>query len=70
MWGVNHDVAFGNSPKESIDATLLTTYLSTIINNQETHTYDVSRQVDKLIQEATSLDNLADAYLTGWAPFW
>jgi len=26
-------------------------------------------QVDRLIAEARSMDNLADAYLTGWAPF-
>lgn len=31
---------------------------------------DVNKQVDRLIEEARSLDNLAEAFLTGWAPFW
>jgi hypothetical protein len=29
----------------------------------------VVEQVNRLILEARSMDNLADAYLTGWAPF-
>jgi len=29
----------------------------------------VVEQVARLIAEARSMDNLADAYLTGWAPF-
>ncbi|EPY17319.1 hypothetical protein STCU_10686 [Strigomonas culicis] len=36
----------------------------------EDDTMDVAQQVDRLIQEATSLQNLSDAYITGWAPFW
>ena len=31
--------------------------------------YDVKSQVDKLIQQATSNENLAQSYL-GWCPFW
>lgn len=30
----------------------------------------VREQVDRLIDEATSFDNLAEAFITGWAPFW
>ncbi|AAZ10671.1 hypothetical protein, conserved [Trypanosoma brucei brucei TREU927] len=39
------------------------------VNNQE-NLQNVASQVDRLIEEATSLDNLAEAYITGWAPFW
>ena len=31
--------------------------------------YDVKTQIDKLIQQATSNENLAQSYL-GWCPFW
>jgi len=31
--------------------------------------YDVKSQVNKLIQQATSNENLAQSYL-GWCPFW
>jgi FKBP12-rapamycin complex-associated protein len=30
---------------------------------------DVQRQVNKLIMQATSLDNLSQSYL-GWCPYW
>eukprot|EP00658_Telonema_sp_P-2_P048371 TRINITY_DN3679_c0_g1_i10.p1 TRINITY_DN3679_c0_g1~~TRINITY_DN3679_c0_g1_i10.p1 ORF type:complete len:1252 (-),score=299.93 TRINITY_DN3679_c0_g1_i10:212-3967(-) len=30
----------------------------------------VKDQVSRLIGEATALENLSEAYLTGWAPFW
>lgn len=50
--------------------TVLTTFLSLQAVNGGARCLDVPHQVDRLIQEATSLDNLAEAYLTGWAPFW
>ena len=31
--------------------------------------YDAQTQVDKLIAQATSFENLAQSYL-GWCPFW
>ncbi|ESL06235.1 phosphatidylinositol kinase related TOR-like 1 [Trypanosoma rangeli SC58] len=49
---------------------VLTTYLSLRRVNGGANCLDVPHQVDRLIQEATSLDNLAEAYITGWAPFW
>eukprot|EP00744_Colponema_vietnamica_P006667 GILI01009669.1.p1 GENE.GILI01009669.1~~GILI01009669.1.p1 ORF type:complete len:1659 (-),score=242.79 GILI01009669.1:99-4820(-) len=35
-----------------------------------TKSLPVQQQVDRLIYEATSYTNLADAYIAGWAPFW
>lgn len=62
---------FGDSLKESVDTALLTSYLTQKGSQfTEDHCRDVPHQVDRLILEATSIDNLADAYLTGWAPFW
>ncbi|KAG5491822.1 hypothetical protein JIQ42_01730 [Leishmania sp. Namibia] len=69
-WGSNSLAGFTDSPKDSFAAPLLTTYLSLRILNGGAESLDVPHQVDRLIQEATSLDNLSDAFLTGWAPFW
>ncbi|KAG5468443.1 hypothetical protein LSCM1_02423 [Leishmania martiniquensis] len=69
-WGSNSLAAFTDSPKDSFTAPLLTTYLSLRVLNGGAESLDVPHQVDRLIQEATSLDNLSDAFLTGWAPFW
>ncbi|KAK7195884.1 target of rapamycin kinase 3 [Novymonas esmeraldas] len=69
-WGSNSLAGFTDSPKDSFAAPLLTTYLSLRVLNGGAESLDVPHQVDRLIQEATSLDNLADAFLTGWAPFW
>lgn len=70
LWGSSSAINFADSPKDSFAAPLLTTYLSLRVLNGGVESLDVPHQVDRLIQEATSLDNLADAYLTGWAPFW
>ena len=59
---------FSESPKESVIGALLPTYLMSDTSRREA--LDVPSQVSKLIAEATSLDNLAEAYVTGWAPFW
>ncbi|GET92463.1 phosphatidylinositol 3-kinase-like protein [Leishmania tarentolae] len=69
-WGSNSLAGFTDSPKDSFAAPLLTTYLSLRVLNGGAESLDVPHQVDRLIQEATSLENLADAFLTGWAPFW
>ncbi|CAC9541356.1 phosphatidylinositol 3-kinase-like protei [Leishmania infantum JPCM5] len=69
-WGSNSLAGFTDSPKDSFAAPLLTTYLSLRVLNGGAESLDVPHQVDRLIQEATSLDNLSDAFLTGWAPFW
>jgi serine/threonine-protein kinase mTOR len=69
-WGSISLAGFTDSPKDSFAAPLLTTYLSLRVLNGGAESLDVPHQVDRLIQEATSLDNLADAFLTGWAPFW
>ncbi|KEG11364.1 putative phosphatidylinositol 4-kinase [Trypanosoma grayi] len=68
-WGSN---SYGTSPKDSFStvAPVPSTYLSLRVVNGSTNCLDVPHQVDRLIQEATSLDNLAEAYITGWAPFW
>ncbi|RNC46931.1 target of rapamycin kinase (TOR) kinase 3 putative (TOR3) [Trypanosoma cruzi] len=64
--------SYGDSQKDSfaIGNPALTTYLSLRAVNGSANCLDVPHQVDRLIQEATSLDNLAEAYITGWAPFW
>lgn len=69
-WGSSSLAGFTDSPKDSFTSPLLTTYLSLRVVNGGADSLDVPHQVDRLIQEATSLDNLADAFLTGWAPFW
>ncbi|KAG5494124.1 hypothetical protein JKF63_01959 [Porcisia hertigi] len=69
-WDSNSLAGFPESPKDSFAAPLLTTYLSLRVLNGGAESLDVPHQVDRLIQEATSLDNLSDAFLTGWAPFW
>ncbi|KPI87973.1 target of rapamycin kinase (TOR) kinase 3 putative (TOR3) [Leptomonas seymouri] len=69
-WGSINLAGFADSPKDSFAAPLLTTYLSMRVLNGGADSLNVPHQVDRLIQEATSLDNLADAFLTGWAPFW
>lgn len=68
-WSSNTGVIFGESPKDSVGAPNMT-YLSLRALTGGAECLDVPQQVDRLIQEATSQDNLADAYLTGWAPFW
>ncbi|ORC93803.1 putative phosphatidylinositol 4-kinase [Trypanosoma theileri] len=69
LWGLQ---SYGNSPKDSFGngGTVLTTYLSLRYVKGGDNCLDVPHQVDRLIKEATSLDNLAEAYITGWAPFW
>eukprot|EP00796_Vickermania_ingenoplastis_P004404 gene4404-3204_t len=71
-WGsANSDMPFDQSSKNAVGAPLPTTYLSTRASGfLGRETLDVNKQVDRLIHEATSLDNLAEAFLTGWAPFW
>ncbi len=59
---------FSDSPKDSVVGGLLPTYLLSEMSRREA--LDVPSQVARLIAEATSLDNLAEAYVTGWAPFW
>lgn len=68
---------FGESLKDSVAGPLLATYLSQQIANATggsvgngSDTLEVPQQVERLIQEATSLDNLSEAFITGWAPFW
>ncbi|KAH9577494.1 PDZ domain 6 [Trypanosoma melophagium] len=69
LWGLQ---SYGNSPKDSFSngGPALTTYLSLRYVKGGDNCLDVPHQVDRLIKEATSLDNLAEAYITGWAPFW
>lgn len=65
------ETGLGHSLKTRVGAPLPTTYLSADgCSCIETDTLDVSKQVDRLIAEATNLDNLVEAFLTGWAPFW
>lgn len=65
-----NDFFAGESVKDSVAGPLLATYLASQQLQPGTHVLDVSQQVERLIQEATSLDNLAEAFITGWAPFW
>ncbi|CUG89686.1 Phosphoinositide 3-kinase-like protein, putative [Bodo saltans] len=65
-----NDFFVGESVKDSVAGPLLATYLASQQVLPGTHVLDVSQQVERLIQEATSLDNLAEAFITGWAPFW
>jgi FKBP12-rapamycin complex-associated protein len=63
---------FGESLKDSVAGPLL--LASYFAHHQpsagSSEMLGVPQQVERLIQEATSLDNLAEAYITGWAPFW
>lgn len=71
-WGsISSDVAMEHSSKnpEQQGIPLPTTYLygKGFVGRES---LDVNKQVDRLIEEARSLENLAEAFLTGWAPFW
>ena len=59
---------FTESPKDSVAPSSFTAFFDHAAVSADS--LDVPSQVDRLIQEATSLDNLAMAYITGWAPFW
>lgn len=57
-------------PNVSVGGALLASYLQQRQQLAAEESLDVPQQVDRLIYEAMSLDNLAEAYITGWAPFW
>ncbi|CCW67176.1 unnamed protein product [Phytomonas sp. Hart1] len=65
-------VQFAESLKDSFAGLppMQTSYLSLRALLDGGDSLDIQQQVEKLIQQATSIDNLANAYLTGWAPFW
>ncbi|CCW59851.1 unnamed protein product [Phytomonas sp. EM1] len=70
--GSVNPIQFAESLKDSFAGLppMQTSYLSLRALLDGTDSLDIQQQVDKLILEATSIDNLANAYLTGWAPFW
>ena len=60
-----------NTPRESLPSlSLPRAHLHPSQARQSGEEVSVTEQVNLLILEATSLDNLAEAYITGWAPFW
>nr|CCC47387.1 conserved hypothetical protein, fragment [Trypanosoma vivax Y486] len=63
---------FGESPRDSfsLGGRALVSYFPLRAASYGDNCRDVPQQVDHLIQEATCLDNLVEAYITGWAPFW
>lgn len=65
----NSEPSFERSAGNAVKGPLPTTYF-TSRSMMGRESLDVSKQVDRLIYEATSLENLSEAFLTGWAPFW
>ena len=60
-------IFFGTTPMQRPDGG---SSFEPAVAPEPTTELDVEPQVSRLIEEARSMENLAMAYVTGWAPFW